>query len=81
LILTKSHVVAAGSRDRQVQSSEGILWLLDEQDGAVNQVIELPSEVVFDGLAASRNQVFVSSQNGQLYCFGSNKGASSTSPE
>jgi hypothetical protein len=54
---------------------------LDEQDGSVNQVIELPSEVVFDGLAASRNQVFVSSQNGQLYCFGSNKGASSTSPE
>ena len=81
LILTKSHVVAAGSRDRQAQLAEGILWLLDEQDGAVNKAIELPAEVVFDGLAASRNQVFVSSQNGHLYCFGSKKRASTTSPE
>ena len=81
LILTKSHVVAAGSRHRQVQSSEGILWLLDKQDGAINKAIELPAEAVFDGLAASRNQVFVSAQDGHLYCFGSKKRAAATSPE
>ncbi len=69
LVLTKSHVVAAGSHDRQAQLSKGILWLLDKQDGADKQAIELPAEVVFDGLAASRSQVFVSSQNGHLYCF------------
>jgi len=81
LILTKSHVVAAGSRDRQAQLAEGMLWLLDAQDGTVNKAIELPAEVVFDGLAASRNQVFVSAQNGHLYCFGSKTRASTTRPE
>ena len=69
LVLTKSHVVAAGSRDRQAQSAKGILWLLNKQDGAVKQAIELPAEAAFDGLAASRSKVFVSSQNGHLYCF------------
>ena len=69
LVLTKSHVVAAGSRDRQAQLAKGILWLFNKQDGAVKKAIELPAEVVFDGLAASRSQVFVSSQNGHLYCF------------
>ena len=61
--------------------AEGMLWLLDQQDGAVNKAIKLPAEVVFDGLAASRNQVFVSAQNGHLYCFGSKQPASTTSPE
>ncbi len=81
LILTKSHVVAAGSRDRQAQLAPGILWLLGRQDGKVTKTIELPAEAVFDGLAASRNQVFVSSQNGRLYCFGSKTRASTISPE
>ena len=69
LVLTKSHVVAAGSSDRKAQLAKGILWLLNKKDGAVKKAIELPGEAVLDALAVSRGRVFVSCQNGRLYCF------------
>ena len=70
LVLTNSHVVAAGSRDRQAELPEGMLWLIDKRDGAIVSAAQLPAEVTLDGLAVAQGRVFASTRDGRLLCFG-----------
>lgn len=70
LMLTGSHVVVGGSRDRQAELPGGMLWLIDKRDGAIVSTAQLRAEVSFDGLAVARGRIFASTRDGRLLCFG-----------
>jgi outer membrane protein assembly factor BamB len=70
LALTSRHVVAAGGTDRSRDDAGGTLWLLDRETGKIRHEQPLPSAAAFDGLAVAHGQVFVSTSDGHLRCFG-----------
>ena len=70
IALTGSHVVVGCAKDRQAPMAGGVLWLLDRQTGRMTFSAELPTEPVLDGIAVAHGHVLITTQDGQLHCFG-----------
>ena len=71
LLLTREHVVAAGAADRYSRGDKGgFLLLVSQNDGKMKSRMSLPSPPVYDGMAAAAGRLYVSAEDGHLYCYG-----------
>jgi len=46
-----------------------MIWIVSASDGSKLAEYEIPSPVVWDGLAAANGRLFVSTEQGQLQCW------------
>lgn len=54
-------------------SQGGKLVTVNSETGEIQQVLELPALPAWDGLAAARGRLFLSTLDGQVMCFGQNQ--------
>ena len=69
MLLTKTHLIVGGGKDRADSDAGGFLRALDLASGQVAWEIDLSAEVVFDGIAWGQGHLLVPTQGGRLYCF------------
>jgi hypothetical protein len=66
--LTREFAIIGGGRDRADTSAGGFLRLVDLKTARVVESLELPAEVVFDGISIAHDEIFVATHAGQLHC-------------
>ena len=69
MLLTDTHLLIGGGKDRADREAGGFLRSLDLADGKVVSNIDLSAEVVFDGIAWGQGHLLVPTQDGRLHCF------------
>jgi outer membrane protein assembly factor BamB len=82
MLVAGEHLVLAGPPDVVPASDpfgsfEGrlgaLLWTVSTKDGCKVSEIKLPSPPVFDGMAAARGKLFLSTTDGRVTCFANQK--------
>ena len=70
MLLAKSTLFVAGPADRGKRIEKGgFLWVFSASDGERLTELKLHAPPVFDGLAAAKGRLYVSTQDGKLLCF------------
>ena len=68
---TKSHLLAAGPRDRgNRRKGGGFLRSITLADGGTAAEVRLAAPPIYDGLAVAHGRVYLATEDGQLICFG-----------
>ena len=77
MALTDSHLFVAGAPDVVEQNDPwgayadrkgGVLEVYSKEDGKKVATYRLASTPIYDGLAAARGRVFISTRNGSIVC-------------
>jgi len=72
LVLTGKHLCLAGAPDtwESFQNTDsGMLMVVSKTDGKVAFKHELPSAPVYDGMSAAEGRVYISLEDGTVWCF------------
>jgi outer membrane protein assembly factor BamB len=70
ILLSGDVLFAAGPNDYVHRAKGGFLWAFSAKDGNVLKKLKLEYPPVYDGMAAANGKLFVTLQNGKVFCFG-----------
>ncbi len=70
MVLAGDAVYAVGVPTSQDPAEASELWVMDGNQGTVQQTLALPGQPVYDGISASGGRLYVTTSDGQMVCFG-----------
>lgn len=73
IVVAGNAAYAAGVPTSQDPEESCELWVLSLAGGSKRQSIPLPSRPLYDGLSASGGRLYLSTEDGQLICFGADE--------
>jgi outer membrane protein assembly factor BamB len=67
LVITRENIFVSGVKQKQ-EKTEGFLFCLSQRNGTKTGEFNLLAEPVWDGVAVAYGQLFVTTENGWVYC-------------